>query len=466
MRMRRAALAAFAPLLLAAAFACTGGDAPRPPPATPVVTTEDGGTPAPTATATPDAAERPTPETAARATPEGAATPDAAPGQQCIDGGAVGEGGGALASDCTTLLSLRDTLRGTAALNWSATLPIASWEGVTVSGTPARVTALALATRGLDGRLPPALGNLTALTILDLSSNKLGGAIPTELANLDALTALFLGENELAGCLPVALLALARHDLASLGLEETCAPPPTTNLPYNLHTTGAVMAPGSYAFLSDVNDLGSTLDWYVHQGTFGFLVHQSDADGVSRAALYDTVAAGDTVDWWRGEACSIRFSVREVKPDPAGSPARKLLVMEYVHSIGFSCSGPPLADAPQQVEFRWRPPPWKMGPDGIRQIQNEPVTGPGRYRLDGASEVVIRIPAGVTIEVRGGGYAGGVYSLAVVDVETGARLSFDSDTGAVTGRWIPDDVADKAGVNALFDQIIASVEIPGWGGSE
>ena len=462
--MRRAALAAFAPLLLAAAFACTGGDAPRPAPATPVVTTEDSGTPTPTATATPEAAERPTPETAARATPE--AAPKAAPGRPCIDGGAVGAGGDALASDCATLLGLGDELRGTAPLNWSATLPIASWEGVTVSGAPARVTALALATRGLDGRLPAALGKLTALTILDLSSNKLGGGIPSELESLSGLSALFLGENELTGCLPVALLAVARHDLASLGLEETCAPPPTTNLPYNLHTTGAVTAQGSYAFLSDVNDFGSTLDWYVHQGTFGFLVHQSDADGVSRAALYDTVVAGDTVDWWRAEGCSIRFSVREVKPDPAGSPARKLLVMEYVHSIGTDCVGPRLVDTAQAVEFRWRPPPWDVGPDGVRQLLDEPVTGPGRYRLGSDSAVVIRVPAGVTIDIVDGFYASGVYHLVIRDVASGAELFVDNDTGAETGRQMPDDVTDKAGVNALFDQIIASVEIPGWGVAE
>ena len=461
--MRRAALAALAPLLLAAAFACTGGDAPRPTPATPVVTTEDSGTPTPTATATPEATERPTPETAARATPE--AAPKAAPGRQCIDGGAVGAGGDALASDCAALLGLGDELRGTAPLNWSATLTIASWEGVTVSGAPARVTALALATRGLDGRLPPALGKLTALTILDLSSNKLGGGIPSELVSLSSLSALFLGENELTGCLPVALLAVASHDLASLGLEETCAPPPTTNLPYNLHTTGAVTAQGSYAFLSDVNDLGSTLERPI-DGSFGLLIHQSDAGGASRAAFYDTVVAGDTFDWWRGDDCYNRFKVLEVKPDPPGTPARKLLVIEEVQLIRFDCDGPRLRDEVQPLSFRWRPPPWDVGPDGIRQIENEPVTGPGRYRLDGASEVVIRIPAGVTIEVRGGGYAGGVYSLAVVDAETGARLSFDSDTGAVTGRWIPDDAADKAGINALFDQIIASVEIPGWGASE
>ncbi len=179
---------------------------------------------------------------------------------------------------------------------------------------------------------------------------------------------------------------------ALLALAAACAPPPTTNLPYNLHTTGAVTAPGSYTFLSDVNDLGSTVSRYIEGAPFGLLIHQSDAGGASRAALYDTVVAGDTVDWWRAEGCSIRFSVREVKPDPAGAPARKLLIMEYVHSIGADCVGPRLVDTPQAVEFRWRPPPWEVGPDGIRQLLDEPVTGPGRYRLGSGSAVVVLVP--------------------------------------------------------------------------
>ena len=69
-------------------------------------------------------------------------TPDAVLKQQCIEGAAVGSGNDGLASDCALLLAGKDTLRGTETLNWSASLAIASWEGITVGGSPSRVTLL------------------------------------------------------------------------------------------------------------------------------------------------------------------------------------------------------------------------------------------------------------------------------------------------------------------------------------
>ena len=47
-----------------------------------------------------------------------------------------------LVSDCAALLAARDTLAGSATLNWSADLAIEDWAGVTVGGSPERVTEL------------------------------------------------------------------------------------------------------------------------------------------------------------------------------------------------------------------------------------------------------------------------------------------------------------------------------------
>ena len=47
-----------------------------------------------------------------------------------------------LVSDCEALLASRDTLAGTATLNWSADRPIAEWEGVVIEGVPEGVTRL------------------------------------------------------------------------------------------------------------------------------------------------------------------------------------------------------------------------------------------------------------------------------------------------------------------------------------
>ena len=110
----------------------------------------------------------------------------------CATGGAVfdADNNPGLVSDCEALLASRDTLAGSATLNWSADTSIAHWDGVTVGGVPRRVTGLQLNHRQLTGEIPAELGDLSALRQLRLSSNQLSGEIPTEmgnLANLDSL---------------------------------------------------------------------------------------------------------------------------------------------------------------------------------------------------------------------------------------------------------------------------------------
>ena len=47
-----------------------------------------------------------------------------------------------LVADCDTLLSVLDTLAGTPTLNWSASLPIDDWDGVSVAGRLACVSSV------------------------------------------------------------------------------------------------------------------------------------------------------------------------------------------------------------------------------------------------------------------------------------------------------------------------------------
>ena len=114
-------------------------------------------------------------------------------------------GNSALAADCQTLLSLMDTLRGTANLNWSNTTPIADWEGITRGGSPERVTGIDLSSKSLTGTIPSELGNLSSLASLILRNNQLTGSIPSELGDLSTLTHLYLSSNRLTGTIPVEL---------------------------------------------------------------------------------------------------------------------------------------------------------------------------------------------------------------------------------------------------------------------
>ncbi len=138
----------------------------------------------------------------------------------CVAGGAVTDAGNlGLVSDCDAMLAARDTLAGSATLNWSDSLPITRWDGVSLGGTPLRVTGLELSGHGLNGEIPAELGSLSSLEVLDLRRNRLTGEIPGELSSLAGLERLFLSGNQLTGCVSDGLRDVRENDLSNLGLS-------------------------------------------------------------------------------------------------------------------------------------------------------------------------------------------------------------------------------------------------------
>ena len=88
-----------------------------------------------------------------------------------------------LVQDCNVLLAARDTLSGGGRrLIWTVDTPMSKWDGVSIGGSPARVTELRIRGDDVHGRLkgsiPRELGHLTGLVILDLRNNVLSGEIP------------------------------------------------------------------------------------------------------------------------------------------------------------------------------------------------------------------------------------------------------------------------------------------------
>ena len=147
-------------------------------------------------------------------------TPALATTGACVNGAAVPDAANnpGLLSDCAALLAARDTLAGSAILDWSADTPISGWERLAVSGNPMRVTKLDPEHNGMTGTIPAELGSLTALRFLNLTYNYLTGTIPVELGNLTNLTGLYLEGNLLTGCIPESLRDVADNDLDGLGL--------------------------------------------------------------------------------------------------------------------------------------------------------------------------------------------------------------------------------------------------------
>ena len=130
-----------------------------------------------------------------------------------------------LVQDCQALLAARDALAGPGRLNWDGSRALSAWTGVTVGGTPQRVTALRLGAQGLTGPVPAALGDLPQLTALDLRGNALTGEVPTTLGALTRLTDLHLAGTRLTGCLPAPLAGVATTDAAAQGLAACQAGP-------------------------------------------------------------------------------------------------------------------------------------------------------------------------------------------------------------------------------------------------
>ena len=138
----------------------------------------------------------------------------------CSSGVAVPSPGNnpGLVADCKTLLSLKSTLAGTASLNWSVESAMSTWDGVSLGGTPRRVTRLVLERKDLTGIIPETIGDLSGLRDLELGHNLLTDGIPSELEGLSNLEHLYLEGNGFTGCIPSGLRDVANNDLDRLSI--------------------------------------------------------------------------------------------------------------------------------------------------------------------------------------------------------------------------------------------------------
>ena len=106
--------------------------------------------------------------------------------------------------------------------HWLSDEPLHKWANV-ITNEQGRVTELLLAENGLNGEIPPELGDLTSLEVLDLGGgvfdwdeNRLSGEIPPELANLANLKLLDLSHNHLSGKVPRELGSLINLETLNL----------------------------------------------------------------------------------------------------------------------------------------------------------------------------------------------------------------------------------------------------------
>ncbi len=125
-------------------------------------------------------------------------------------------------NECQALVAFYEVTNGPAWLEksgWLQTITPCSWYGLAcVDG---RLDMIALFFNELQGELPAALADLSALRVLDLHNNALSGAIPDDFGRLSHLESLDLSANEISGSIPadfgnlgnLRFLALAHNQL-------------------------------------------------------------------------------------------------------------------------------------------------------------------------------------------------------------------------------------------------------------
>ena len=134
----------------------------------------------------------------------------------CRDGSAVPEPerNPGLVGDCEILKVVKDVMAHNITLNWGSGVPIDQWEGITIGGSPPRVTGLELlwgvgiSEPGPDREPPtsnlrPELAGLTKLRALSLAVNHVNGTVHPQLASLTDLRRLYIKWSNLQGCLPM-----------------------------------------------------------------------------------------------------------------------------------------------------------------------------------------------------------------------------------------------------------------------
>lgn len=111
--------------------------------------------------------------------------------------------GQVLVSDSLALVDLYNQCGGNSWTNnsgWLTTLPVSSWQGVTVMA--GRVDVLQLISQNLTGSLPNSFCNLTEMRYLYLAHNNLTGDLPSCFSNLVNLNSVDFTNNKFTGAIP------------------------------------------------------------------------------------------------------------------------------------------------------------------------------------------------------------------------------------------------------------------------
>ena len=257
---------------------------------------------------------------------------------------------------------------------------------------------------------------------------------------------------------------------AVAGLTPT-APSERESLFYgDLDSAGGATRPGSYAFLTDADDLTSGATTFAEvSGAAALLFNAGGYGGRKYADVLATVQVGDRITWFSGRW--YHYRVTELLADPP-APARKLfriaLEAEDPRRLTEARANDPDHFANYRdsfAAFGWEDhPPSEpvIGADGVRIMPHGyAVDGGHTYRLLGAARpapIVVDVPAGMRLIYQSGPLPGNPFAV-LEDEATGALLLVEQYAGHPAGyaETLKDGRELPAEVIARFRAIIASI---------
>ena len=262
---------------------------------------------------------------------------------------------------------------------------------------------------------------------------------------------------------------------AVAGLAPTVPSERATLFYDDLDSTGGAARAGSYAFLTDADDLTSGATTFAEaSGAEALLLNVKGYVNRYYGAVLATVRVGDRFTWRPYSRCWYHYRATEVLAVPT-APSRKLFRVALVAQEPCGVAAARTGNAKSYFDeardttasFRWGDPPNAphIGPDGIRIISGYPAEGGHTYRLHFRGPIVIDVPVGMRL--RFGSFAlqsDGTGIATYVDEVTGSFLVLDPFTGLTAGYHLElseGETEPPADLVARFEVLIASIrEVP------
>ena len=131
------------------------------------------------------------------------------------------------------------------------------------------------------------------------------------------------------------------------------APAPAVTFSYDrLDATGVVSTAGSYAFLKADATVITTYEDLDTDRAEQLRVHETDADGASRAAFYDEARVGDVFEWREGATCWIRYTVTEAAT--ASDRGSRTFGIQWLTYVLWGCPDTIVTDAALRMTWGLR----------------------------------------------------------------------------------------------------------------